>query len=90
MYNSVLGNLEQMKEDCYEIHHNKRNTIEEIFKDTRTQSEIEEDETLIKFDSCLDNVAEFLDSISDSLEKLNNIYNPYFESHFNEKEGEES
>lgn len=89
MCNSALGNLEKMNETFYEIYHNEHNTIEEIFIDTRTQAEIEEDETLIKFDSCLDNVAEFLDSISDSLEKLNNIYNPYFESHFNKKEGEE-
>lgn len=85
IYNSVLGNLENMKEEFYKIHRTHRNTIDTIFKDTRTQAEIENDATL-EINSYVDNVAEFLDSIYDSFEKLNYIYNPYFESHIMNKE----
>lgn len=85
IYNSVLGNLENMKEEFYKIHRTQRNTIDTIFKDTRTQAEIEDDTTL-NFNFHVDNIAEFLDSIYDSFEKLNDIYNPYFESHIMNKE----
>ena len=74
-----------MKEEFYKIHRTQRNTIDTIFKDTRTQAEIEDDTTL-NFNFHVDNIAEFLDSIYDSFEKLNDIYNPYFESHIMNKE----
>lgn len=89
IYNSVLGNLENMKEEFYKIHRTQRNTIDTIFKDTRTQAEIEDD-SLLEFNSTLDNVGEFLDSIYDSFEKLNYIYSPYFESCYRKEKNNET